>query len=44
MTLDRNEKIIVGTLALVCFLMHLITNLTGAYGFFRDELYSIALR
>ena len=40
--LDRSEKITIGGLALLAFLIHVVTNLTGAYGFFRDELYYIA--
>ncbi len=38
----RAEKITLASIALGCFLLHLITNLTGAYDFFRDELYYIA--
>jgi 4-amino-4-deoxy-L-arabinose transferase-like glycosyltransferase len=41
-TLDRTEKVIIAVMALFCFAVHLLTNLTGAYGFFRDELYYIA--
>ncbi|HOX82235.1 MAG TPA: glycosyltransferase family 39 protein [Chryseolinea sp.] len=40
-TFTRTEKITLFSIALGCFLLHLITNLTGAYGFFRDELYYI---
>jgi len=40
--LTLQEKLIIGTLASVCFFVHLFVNLNGAYGFFRDELYYIA--
>jgi hypothetical protein len=38
----RQEKIVLGFIALACLLLHFIVNLNGAYGFFRDELYYIA--
>jgi hypothetical protein len=41
-TLDRGEKIIIASLAVFCFGVHMLTNITGAYGFFRDELYYLA--
>jgi hypothetical protein len=42
MKFTSTEKIIVATFALVCFALHFFVNLSGAYGFFRDELYYIA--
>lgn len=41
-SLEQRDKIIIAILAIVSFLLHFITNLSGAYGFFRDELYYIA--
>jgi len=38
----RTENIIIITCALFTFLLHLIVNVNGGYGFFRDELYYIA--
>ncbi len=38
----RSEKFTILIIAGGIFLLHLITNLMGAYGFFRDELYYIA--
>lgn len=38
----RNERIALAVIALGCFALHLVVNLAGAYGFFRDELYYIA--
>jgi 4-amino-4-deoxy-L-arabinose transferase-like glycosyltransferase len=37
-----NEKVALAIIALGCFILHLVVNLTGTYGFFRDELYYIA--
>jgi len=41
-TLTKAEKIIAWGLAGVSFFLHFFSNLTGGYGFFRDELYYIA--
>jgi hypothetical protein len=41
-TFTQTEKITLASVALGCFVLHLVTNLMGAYGFFRDELYYIA--
>ena len=41
-TLDRTEKIIIAVMALFCFGVHMLTNLAGAYGYFRDEYYYLA--
>jgi len=38
----RSEKITVGALALTTFFIHIIVNVQGGYGLFRDELYYIA--
>ncbi len=38
----RSEKVTIIIIAGGIFLLHLIVNLTGAYGIFRDELYYIA--
>ncbi len=38
----RTEKIVLSVVAMSCFGLHFFTNLAGAYGFFRDELYYIA--
>lgn len=39
---SKAEKLIAWALASISFLLHFFTNLAGAYGFFRDELYYIA--
>jgi hypothetical protein len=39
---NQTERITLACIAIACFALHLIVNLTGAYGFFRDELYYIA--
>ncbi|HEY3402022.1 MAG TPA: glycosyltransferase family 39 protein [Ohtaekwangia sp.] len=40
--LTRPEKLTLGILGFTCFLFHVIVNVNGAYGFFRDELYYLA--
>lgn len=40
--LTPQEKLTLIILGLACFLLHVIVNLNGAYGFFRDELYYLA--
>jgi len=39
---NRSEKITLVAIAGGCLLLHLFVNVSGAYGFFRDELYYLA--
>ncbi|MEK7671139.1 MAG: glycosyltransferase, partial [Bacteroidota bacterium] len=39
---ERQNNIMLFTLAVMNFLLHVIVNATTAYGYFRDEFYYIA--